>query len=233
MNAPKLELAGWTLNAPVTVATNLILAVQCALLARALLRGQRSLVTRYWGLFFLFMAVATLAGAAKHGYPADARDGMWRVVFLLSNTAAGISMACAGLATVETWVGNAALQRWLRRALGIQVVAVGVGSLLWTSFAPTLAGTVVVLGPVLAVEAVAAVHGRRGSRAIAAGLMICALTGGLYVLETSVGPWLNHIDLGHLLMFVSLGLVYYGVVRRTEPGTAPLRSRWFRTHRGR
>ena len=68
MPTPSLELLGIALRHPTTFFTNLILAAECLVLARWL-RSQDTVRAELWSRFLLFMCVATLAGAAKHGIP--------------------------------------------------------------------------------------------------------------------------------------------------------------------
>ncbi len=64
--------------------------------------------------------------------------------------------------------------------------------------------------PVIGVEASAFHRGHPGAGWIAGGLSLSILTGAVYVVRMSIGPWLNHVDIAHLLMGVSFWLMVRG-----------------------
>lgn len=215
MNAPWVEV-GWTVHAPVTVGTNLVLGAQCALLGLWIRRASKGSTARRWTLFFLFMSAATLVGAIKHGQPPDTRGALWIGAVLVSNTSGGLATASAQLATVRTWVRQRRARSWFRCFIVLQAVAVVLATALWPGFTPALINTVVGLAPVLAVEIRAAFRGRSGGRALAIGFALTALAGALFAVQTGLEPWLRPVDLAHLVMAASLVLVYVGVRERVR-----------------
>ncbi|MCH6577394.1 MAG: hypothetical protein IH807_06170 [Proteobacteria bacterium] len=61
--------------------------------------------------------------------------------------------------------------------------------------------------PVIGVEAMALRRGHPGSGWVVGGLSLSILTAAVFLAGLSIGPWLNHIDIAHLLMGVSFWLM--------------------------
>ncbi len=211
---------GWTQHVSITVLTNLVIALQAAVLTLRVLPGSRSDAERYWGWFFGFMAVAALAGAVKHAYPPDPSlpPRFWGII--ISNTASAAAAGFAQLATIETVLGGSAVRRWMQRVVILQVVGVWISTLMWPGFLPALVCTVAGLTPVLIVESACSLRDRPGASAIASGFALTALGGFAYVLKVSPAPWLTYIDIAHLFTVASLALIYLGVLERAGPELA-------------
>ncbi len=206
METTWIEIGGFVIRAPVTAATNLALAVQCALYFRSLRAGLGAR-SRLWGGFFSMMAIATLAGVLKHGFQHELSETGLFLVLWVSSLTSGISTYYAQSATAVVHAPEHLERRFLR-LFQIQLflflagnVALGPQTLL------LVVNAAVGLLPVIGVEAIALRRGHPGSGWIAGGLSLSILTGAVYVLGLSVGPWLNHIDIAHMLMGVSFWLI--------------------------
>jgi hypothetical protein len=204
-----LEIGGVTIRAPVTTGTNLLLCIQCAVYYRRL-RTASEARTRLWAGFFASMAVATMAGVLKHGLPHELSESALSTVLWMSTISGGLSTYCAQRATLVSHAPP-------RLAPALEGVAraqlcVFLGASVWVGPAilPLVVNTALGLLPVIFVEAAAFRRGHRSGGWIASGLLVSIGTGSTYVLSLSVEPWLNHIDLAHLLMGVSFFLIARG-----------------------
>lgn len=227
MSAPWAD-PRWTVHAPLTVGTTLALAALSAVLAAALRRRGDSDVAGLWSRFLGLLAIATLIGSVKHGVSDGAGEGVWRAAVLLSNTFGAFATASVQLATVQAWISSARARRVLGRLIVAQFGALVAATIAWPGFTPSLVHTVAGLGPVLVVETLATMRGASGSRDIAVGLAVNGLAGALYALRVSPAPWLNPVDLAHLLMLAGLVLLYRGACARTAwhlpgPSLLPVR----------
>ncbi len=209
MNTTWIEIGGFVIESPVTAGTNLVLAVQCFLYFRRLRTGLGAR-RRLWSGFFLMMAIATLAGVFKHGFKHELPETSLFLVLWASNAASGVSTYFAQRATLVAHAPEHA-ERLLDRLIHAQLflfltanVALGPEMLL------LVANTALGLLPVIGVEARASYRGYPGAGWIAGGLSLSMLTAAVYVAGLSVGPWLNHIDIAHLLMGVSFWLMVRG-----------------------
>lgn len=222
METTWIEIGGFTIRAPVTAATNLVLAVQCFLYFRSL-RTESGARSRLWSGFFLMMAIATLAGVVKHGFKHELSDTGLFLVLWVSSLTSGISTYYAQRATAAAHT-RGQLKRRFDRLFQIQLFVFLAGNVaLGPQMLLLVANTAAGLLPVIGVEAMAIRRGHPGSRWIAGGLSVSILTGAVYLVGLSLGPWLNHIDIAHLLMGVSFWLL----VRGCRPSVSAL-PRWTR-----
>jgi len=206
METTWVEIGGLAIRAPVTASTNLVLAVQCVLYFRSLRAGPGARA-KLWGGFFSMMAISTFAGVLKHGFQHELSETGLFLVFWVSSLTSGVSTYYAQRATAVTHAPEH-LKRRFDRLFQLQLLVflagnVALGPRVLLMVVNTAAG----LLPVIGVEAMALRRGHPGSGWIVGGLSLSILTGAVYLAELSVGPWLNHIDIAHLLMGVSFWLV--------------------------
>jgi len=152
VDPPWIDVGGFRIQAPVTVATNLLLAVQCARYW-ALLRKEPGRVSRLWALFFLGMAVATLAGAPKHGLRHVLGAAQLSLLLWVSAVGAGLAVFCAQGATILAHAGPAR-RAGLRHTCWAQLVLNGGASVtLGPRVGVVIANTAVGLSPVIIAHA--------------------------------------------------------------------------------
>ena len=217
MTSTSIEIGGLVVHAPVSAGTNLVLAVQC-LFYRRRLRDETEARPRMWGAFFAMMAVATLAGVLKHGLRPELTEGAFLGILWISNVAGGLSTWFAQLATIRSRAGGHAV-RPLSRLVDAQLaIFLAANAWIGPEMLLLVADTAIGLLPVIVVEARAWLGGRSEAGWVAAGLSVSIGTAGVYVTKLSVGPWLNHVDLAHLLLGVSFALIVHGA-RRRPPAT--------------
>ena len=209
METTWIEIGGFLVQAPVTAGTNLVLGVQCTLYFRRLRAGPGA-QQNLWSAFFLMMAIATLAGVVKHGFGHELSETGLLLVLWVSSLTGGISTYYAQRATAVTHA-PAHLKRRFDRLFQIQLFVFLVANVaLGPQILLLVVNTAVGLLPVIGVEAMALRRGHPGSGWIAGGLSVSILTGAVYVLGLSLGPWLNHIDIAHVLMGASFWLLVRG-----------------------
>jgi hypothetical protein len=201
-----IEIGGLVIRAPVTAGTNLFLAVQCALYFRSLRAGPGAR-SRLWGGFFSMMAIATLAGALKHGFEHQLSETGFLLVLWVSNVASGIAVYHAQRATSVTHAPEH-LKRRFDRLFQIQFFLFLAGNVvLGPQILLVIVNMAVGLLPVIGVEAMALRRGYPGSGWVVGGLSFSTLPGAVFLTGLSIGRWLNHIDIAHVLMGVSFWLI--------------------------
>jgi len=206
-----IEVFGFSVRAPVTAGTNLLLAIQCLVSCR-LLSLSSSERHRMWSGFFLLMALATLAGAFKHGARHLMTEEWLLVVLALSNLGSAVATYFAQRAAIVSY----SAPQWRASYHGLVGLQLGLFVLMNIAWGPELMILIVSMAigliPVLVVEGIHARH-LPGAGLVSAGLTISAASGLVYVVPVSLDPWLNHIDIAHVIMSGSLVLVLVGVRR--------------------
>lgn len=216
MEVTSIEIGGFVIRAPVTAGTNLVLAVQCFLYFR-ILRARPEARSRLWGGFFSMMAIATSAGVLKHGFQHELSETGLLLVLWVSNVTSGIATYYAQRATAVTHAPEH-LKRRFNRLFQMQFfVFLAVNVVLGPQILLLVVNVAAGLLPVIGVEAMALRRGYPGSGWVVAGLSLSILTGAVYLAGLSIGPWLNHIDIAHVLM----GLSFWLIVRTCRPSIAP------------
>jgi hypothetical protein len=216
MDTTWIEIGGIVIQSPVTAGTNVVLSVQCFIYFRRLRREfhglgtERASRSRMWGGFFATMAIATLAGAFKHGFQHELSQAGLHLVLWASNAAGGISTYFAQRASLVFHAPHH-LERRFDRLFQVQLFLFLAGNVvLGPQLIFLLANTAAGLLPVIGMEARAFLRGYRGAGWIAGGLSVSIITGAVYATQISVGPWLNHVDIAHLLMAGSFWLMVRG-----------------------
>jgi len=206
METTWVEIGGLAIRAPVTASTNLVLAVQFVLYFRSLRAGPGARA-KLWGGFFSMMAISTFAGVLKHGFQHELSETGLLLVLWVTNVAGGIATYYAQSATAVTHAPER-LRRRFDRVFQIQFLVFLAGNV---ALGPEILLLVVNIAagllPVIVVEVMALRRGHPGSGWVVGGLSLSILTGAVYVLGLSLGPWLNHIDIAHMLMGVSFWLI--------------------------
>lgn len=208
-----IEIGGLSIHSPVTTFTNVLLCIQCTLYYRAVRTGRQDR-GGYWSLFFLAMAVTTLAGAPKHGLPHLMSAAAYQTVLWISNLGSAASVYFAQRATLVSRAG-ATWDSRLTRLSQLQLVLFLIANLvLGPEMSLVVANTAVGLLPVIVAEAMPMRRGERDGAWIAGGLGLSLLTGIVYVASLGLGRWLNHVDIAHFLMAASFALMVRGAPDR-------------------
>ena len=228
-----LELWGATLRQPTTTFTSLLLALECWLLFRRLQpRGLPGWIPEDgdgnfedgphpWSGFFFFMGPAILFGAAKHGVPHYLAGLPLAATVFASSLAAGLATLHLEAATIRARVGSESLRRWLRRGALCKFAVFAVAIVANDSILLVVVDAALGLILVTVAEVRADRSGtRKRGRVVVGGLVFPTLAASAYILNVSIHAWFNHKDLAHVLMMVSLWVLYRGV--RRPPHHPPL-----------
>ena len=217
METTWIEIGGLSIRSPVTAGTNLLLSLQClAYFARR--RRASSGRVRGWGAFFALMALATLAGVFKHGARHLMTEDVLILVLGVSNVASAVAVHLAQEATITSHAPQGR-RKAIRLLADVQLAAfLAVNLVFGPEIVFLVVNTAVGLVPVIAVEA-SRREEVRGGGLVASGLAVSLLTGLVYGAGLSLGPWLNHVDLAHLLMGMSFFAVHRGVPAEADPWT--------------
>ena len=153
------------------------------------------------------MAIATLAGVLKHGFRPELSEAGLFLVLWVSNVTGGIATYYAQRATATAHAPEH-LKRGFDRLFKIEFFVFLAGNFaLGPEMLLLVVNMTAGLLPVIGVEAMAFRRGYPGSGWVVGGLSLSILTGAVYVARLSIGPWLNHIHIAHLLIGVSFWLI--------------------------
>lgn len=220
MPTPSLDVLGVVVRHPASVATNLVLTLECGVIFLLLrprsislfpsMRGAHDAPGSPWAGFFLFMAVSSFLGAAKHGFPHYLGPLSLGFVLTGSALASGMAILHAEVATIIARVpGGRAGQLLLTAVFGRFLLFAG--ALAATrSFITVVVNAGMGLVPLLLTETFFFLRGDRAGGWIVSGFTVGCLTGAVYLSGFSPSPWFNHVDLAHMVLMAVLLLLWRG-----------------------
>jgi len=225
-DAFSLEIQGIVLLHPTTFLTNLLLALECWILALRLRRRRGMapspggpLVSAAWapanpGLwagFFSFVGVSAFLGAFKHGLPHYLEGVPLALTVSASNLAGGVAVFLAEVATIRVRTARWTLRPWLLRGAMGKLALFGAVVVVSRSFLWVILNAAAGLVPVMAAELQASRRGARGAVWVFWGLCSFLLPAVVHLWEISFHSWFTDDDLAHVLMMFGLLLIYRGV----------------------
>ncbi len=176
---------------------------------------------RSWSGFFFFLSLATLLGVAKHGIPQYLGETGSALTDFILSLAAGLAVLHAEAATIQAHVRAPSLRRWLRRAALGKFALFVVGTALTASFPLVILDTALGLVPVTLAEWAAFRRGQRSAGWVAGGVAFSSSAALVYLLNVPSHTWFDHRDLAHVLMMVTLLLIFQGVRRPSALAPKP------------
>lgn len=198
-----IQFLGLNIYEPVTVVTNIILAMFCFVWF-AKLKKQRRM---YWPYFFLFIAVANTLAAFGHGLYTSVNNPVQlgsRVLAMNAFLFAGVDSA----------------MRFSKRSVSFIVIIMSVllfvSSLIWVIVKNDFTvvkwnGVIILLGLVGGTMAYGYfAKQQRKDALVLSGILVNGLAAVVHTLGISYNEWFNQNDIGHLLMIFGLYLIFKG-----------------------
>jgi len=225
LETTSLQIWEIVLRDPTTTLTDVLLALEGWVLFRRLRRGGSGSLSpeasgkpptdplgpsASWTYFFLFFSVATLLGAVKHGLPHYLTGFPFSLVVFGSSLAAGIGVLFAEMAAAQTYVRTSRARAWTRRAAKGKFVLFLLFISLSSSFLVVIVNAALGFVPIMVADYAGFRHGYRGTGWIGGGLTVSSLAAAFYLLGFPNHPWFEYRDLGHLLMMVTVFMIYEG-----------------------
>lgn len=234
-----MNLFGFELHQPMTCLTNFILAVECWLFFRLLKRrsgrphgseapgsggetggnqagesskkGGSGYALSDWRLFFFFTGAAFLLGIPKHGFVEVLPGRLLTLVIYASSLSAGFGVLFAEWATILTRSRSRSGQGHWILASYLKVAVFGTVLAFTLNMTTVIVNSALGLVPIMVLEGLAGLRGDRNGRWIAGGFALSALAAPIHLMELGFSPWFIHDDLAHVIMMVTLWMVWRGV----------------------
>jgi hypothetical protein len=209
-----ITLFGFKLFEPVTILTNSTV-VFYGLFAFLRILSSDHVLSRYWGMAFLLVGLSNFLSAITHGVHEQLGDTFLRVSWFLSNA---VSLICLYFFYRAAFTFSNVKKENTARVINY-VVLIWVAALLVVTFflndfllIKIHAGIALVYSLIVHVIMYKKKH--PGSGYIVAGISISFLSIIVHSIKFSFSEWFNYKDIAHMIMLVSLILLYKGV-RRT------------------
>ncbi|HPE98830.1 MAG: hypothetical protein R2767_01640 [Chitinophagales bacterium] len=209
---PTIQIGGLTIHEPMTAFTDVILTIiSFVLVGRIRNRLHESFYNNAWRLFFLFMGLSTGLGVLTHGLVSLFSAWEHYLLWMAMNVAASISVYFALQATIRYSRVSIRNRRLLKR-INLSVLVFFLGLTFWQNNFEIFkihAATGVLI--IFLTYFTAWTRNLVGSGAIVLAFLLSIATVFVHSFQLSINEWFNYKDLSHVMMMVSLLLVYHGM----------------------
>lgn len=211
-----ISLFGYTVFEPGTIVTNLVFFALCLLYSLKLVKFRHQ-YARQMSFFILFMGVSSLFGAVAHGVHKQLGESFFNGVFFVMNALSLFAIYYCFRAPYTYHKLDSERPR-----LYVNIAMTWVLALLVFSF---IKGDFLIIKIHAAISLIYSfgVHyiayrkrNEQGSKLIILGIGISFLSIIVHSAHFSIHAWFNYKDLAHIIMIVSLIMIYQGIRQNLE-----------------
>lgn len=201
------------IHEPVTALTDFMITFLCFLFFFCLKNENKIISIKYWKAFFLFFGFSTLVGGCSHALFAIHEGFAYKSFWIAMQVLNGFAVYSTQQATYNTILKNTGSKEIWKKSYIIQLIVFLIAVLVFQNF------LVVVLDNAIGLIPVMILHFRdsknkRESRFIANGILISFLTAFVHGAKLSLHAYFNFNDISHVLIMISLSVVFLGVSRK-------------------
>lgn len=210
-------LDGMYIHEPSGLISNFLMAV-LGVFCFVKLRPFGNDLQRYFGLFLMFLGLASVGGIFTHGFPTLLGERLFFWIWLLKNALVPLANYFAAMAIISAVYPG--LVRGFKIFLTFKAFAVVILLYLTYSFMPAVIDLAVtyIFVLVLSIQAIGRVGGAVWFRN---AFLVAILSGTLYLVKYDIDPlWLNHKDIVHVFVLFSMWFIYKGV-RLNQMASSP------------
>lgn len=197
---------------PTTIITDLILAFFCFWCFRSISNYQnRSESVERWSMFFLFLGTSTFFGALAHCISCDSNTFTYRSVWLVMQVTSGLSVFYAQRSVISSEVSDQKQKQNLERFTLIQFFIFAICVLVFMDFRVVAINSAIGLLQLLYFAFPQKIKVWNYNSMISSGFIVSFAS--IYVNRNhlSLAAWFNYNDVAHMIMLLSLFLIFYGV----------------------
>lgn len=189
---------------PVTVITDIIISIFCFYYFIKLKKSEYGNLYRY---FFLYVSLSTLVGSASHAFFKESEGILFKTIWITGHFLSALSIYYIQLATASFFAKPQHYKTWKYLFLS-QLIVLNVLDLILQNF------LVVVVNNALGLIPIMIIHFRDKkytfSKYIGWGIATSFLTAFVFIFKLSYSEWFNHKDIAHVVMMISLWIMYRG-----------------------
>lgn len=227
METISAEIGGWQLVDINVFISDTVLAIVCLVCYFKLQNWlEERLDRRYWRLFFLVLGISAFLGGVGHLF--YAYD--WHIyIMLVSWSLNAVAVFFLERAIIEQ-IRQERWRKWLILLIYVKLVVAIILLFIKQSYniaaIMSAAGMIGILLPIV----LTLVRERTGTAVyyFVGGFLISAVAGLAFMLKWDISRWINHADVGHYLIGVSMVLFYFAVRwLKREAKLYPAREVWY------
>lgn len=209
-------LFGAQIFEPVTILTNAVIALVCAY-SYFQLKKTKSNLAFQWSMFFMLIGLSSMVGSLGHGVHYQLGNFFFKCVEFFMNAISLIAIYYCYNAAYKSYSSQSNIQNKLLSNLVIVWILVLLLITIWFSnFLLIKIHAGIVLSYSLIIHLITYKRKETGSGWIALGISVSFLSILTHSLKIKVNDWFNHKDISHLIMAISLILIFKGVQIKTR-----------------
>lgn len=217
MEAPPIttyfDLLGCRIAEPVTVLTDILLSVFCFYFYNKLhVAKHQTELGKYWRFFFLFIGLSTFIGAVAHGLKEYMPQGLFHMVWMTMNL---ISIPSSYYLLKVTITLSHFTEEKKKNLSSISLVGMcflGLFTIIYNQFDIIKINAAVVILLTLVRHYHSYKRGYTGCGYIFFGFAFSLLSVIVHSLKISYSEWFNFKDISHVIMNISLYIIFTGVL---------------------
>lgn len=203
-------LCGVIIFEPVTILTNLFITVFC-LFAFFKLRRNKTPLAIQWSMFFLLIGLSSSTGSLAHGTHFQLGELFLKSTVFMMNAISLIAIYfCFKSANTYFSQNKPSQKKYINYLVITWIVILLIVTLLQNNFLLIKIHAGIVLTYSLVIHLIFYKKGGKGSGYVAGGIIVSFLSIVTHSLKLSVSDWFNYKDISHVIMLISLMLMYKG-----------------------
>lgn len=212
MENQTIILSGITITEPATSFTDIILCILCIFIFRKISREfSREHFINSWRYFFLFMAISTGIGVVVHGIPTYFSASLNNLLWMIMNINVAFASFFCLKATTKFVTENPVLRKRIN-ILNFIVLSVFVAlTFALNNFEIDKIYIAIAVTATFIVHLIGSIKSDAVSKYIMLGMFISFLTIIIHSEQYSFTYWFDYKAISHVIMMLSLLLVYRGV----------------------
>lgn len=203
-------LGGYTITEPVTAATNVVLSLLCFSLSIKLQKNlyfKRNLEFKFWRNFFFFMGISTFLGVFSHGARHYLNMNQYTLLWLVMQSFSGYAMFFAEKATLKRYFNQLTFNK-INPLLQLKFVIFIIAAFYYKDFMSVVVNSAVGFISILIVNIHFLKKGRKTAIKMIIGILLGIIAALFHVFKIGYNEWFNHNDLNHVIIALSLYVIY-------------------------
>lgn len=203
----------YSIHEPVTVFTDYIITLLCFFFNFKLRKTNTESSVKNWNRFFLFFGLSTFLAGCAHGF-FEIKEGIeFKSVWLTGQLLSIISTYGAQQATLNSVLQHYDKKNYWNLSYKLQLLTFSIAVFIFHNFLVVIVNTTLGLIPVMVFHFM----DRKKTKAhglIAYGILISFLTAAVNGLKLSLHNYFNYKDIAHVLIMISLFVMYKGIKQK-------------------
>lgn len=218
MTDTTIYIGNIAIHEPTTTFTDYLISLLCFVFFYNLKNNKSVASINNWKNFFLFFGVSTIVGGCAHAFFEFHAGLGYKTLWLAMQVLSGFAVYFAQMATFNSVLQNSKNKNNWRLTYAIQLCVFIAAVFIFQNF------LVVVLDNAIGLIPVMVLHFTdpkkiKASKFIAYGILISFLTAFVHVAKLSWNANFNSNDISHILLMVSLSVVFVGVWKKMQGGS--------------